>query len=220
MAKKLARTVKASSSKAKRKKVVTSRAKASSKVTAKEPIRPAVKPDPRFTQAVQNFESGMKALQEQKFDRAKGLLEKVIEGPSRELAERARVYLNVCSQQLARSSTSFKTPEEHYDYAVALMNRGDIDSARTHMEKIIKGTHKADYAHYGLAVLECISGKVEESLRHLEQAVKLNPSVRYQARNDSDFNNMADDPRFTELIYPEPTELLAAEGQAVTPKKR
>jgi hypothetical protein len=27
--------------------------------------------------------------------------------------------------------------------------------------------------------------------------------VRFQARNDSDFRNMADDPRFTELLYPE-----------------
>jgi len=26
-----------------------------------------------------------------------------------------------------------------------------------------------------------------------------------QARNDSDFKNMTDDPRFTELIYPEGT---------------
>jgi len=38
----------------------------------------------------------------------------------------------------------------------------------------------------------------------LNEAIKLNPSNRFQARSDSDFNNMADDPRFTELLYPEP----------------
>jgi len=35
----------------------------------------------------------------------------------------------------------------------------------------------------------------------------MNPHNRFQARNDSDFQNMADDPRFTELLYPEPGDL-------------
>jgi len=28
--------------------------------------------------------------------------------------------------------------------------------------------------------------------------------LRFQARNDSDFQNLAEDPRFTELLYPDP----------------
>ena len=39
---------------------------------------------------------------------------------------------------------------------------------------------------------------------HLDQAVKLNPVLRFQARNDSDFQNLAEDPRFTEMLYPDP----------------
>jgi hypothetical protein len=31
----------------------------------------------------------------------------------------------------------------------------------------------------------------------------LNARNRIQARSDSDFQDMADDPRFTELLYPE-----------------
>jgi hypothetical protein len=31
----------------------------------------------------------------------------------------------------------------------------------------------------------------------------MNPKNRLQARVDNDFQNMADDPRFTELLYPE-----------------
>jgi hypothetical protein len=34
--------------------------------------------------------------------------------------------------------------------------------------------------------------------------VSLNPSLRFQARNDSDFQNLSEDPRFTELLYPDP----------------
>ncbi|MBI2683299.1 MAG: tetratricopeptide repeat protein [Acidobacteriales bacterium] len=177
---------------------------------SKTPVKPTAKPDPRFTQAVQNFEAAMKALQGQKFDRAKALLEKVMEGPSKEHAERARVYLNICVQHLARTTTNFRTPEEHYDYAVALMNNLDYNGARSHLEKILRQHPKADYAVYGLAVLECLQSRVEESLRRLEQAIKLNPNNRIQARNDSDFVNMADDPRFTELIYPEPGEMASS----------
>ena len=164
----------------------------------------AAKPDPRFTQAVQNYETGLKLLQTQKFDKAKAALEKVLDGPSTELADRARMHINICNQQLAKTSTSFKTPEEQYDYAISLMNSGDYDDARNQLTKLVKNHPKADYGSYGLALLDCLTGKVEDALRNLQQAIKLNPANRFQARNDSDFSSMADDPRFTELLYPEP----------------
>ena len=160
-------------------------------------------PDPKYTQAVQNYESGLKALQERKFDKAKGLLEKVVAGPSKELADRARVHLNTCNQQLSRSSTSFKSLGEHYDYAVSLVNVGQYDEARSHMDKILKQDAKADFAYYGIALIDCLTNRSEDCLRNLNEAIKLNASNRFQARNDPDFKNMADDPRFTELLYPE-----------------
>ncbi|MGH8459273.1 MAG: tetratricopeptide repeat protein [Nevskiales bacterium] len=152
---------------------------------------------------MQNYELGLKAMQEHKFERAKGHLEKVVAGPSRELADRAAMHLHTCTQHLARSISSFKSTGEHYDYAVSLMNAGDFEGARAHLEKILKQDSKADFAVYGLSVLDCLMGRVEDSLRRLDNAIRLNSSNRLQARNDSDFQNLADDPRFTELLYPE-----------------
>ncbi len=163
-----------------------------------------VSDDPRFAQAVQNYEAGLRAMQEHKFDKAKGFLQKAAAGPSKELADRALVHLNTCNQHLERSATQFKGPEEHYDYAVSLMNLGDYVSAREHLEKLSKQVPKADYVAYGLAALDCLTGHLEDSLRHLDAAIRLNPSLRFQARNDSDFQNLAEDPRFTELLYPDP----------------
>ena len=160
-------------------------------------------PDPNFTQAVQNYQDGLRALQERKFERAKNLFQKVVASASKELADRAAVHLNTCNQHLQQTSTSFKTPEEHYDYAVSLINVGEYLGAREHLEKILKQAPNADYAYYGMAVLDCLTSHFESSLRHLSEAVRLNPANRYQARNDSDFRNLADDPRFTELLYPE-----------------
>src|SRR5437868_9832427 len=164
----------------------------------------SVADDPRFAQAVQNYEAGLRAMQEHKFDKAKASLQKVIAGPSKELADRANVHLSTCNQHLDRSTTQFKTSEEHYDYAVSLINLGDYVSAREHLEKLTKQVPKADYVAYGLAALDCLTGHVEDSLRHLDEAIRMNAALRFQARNDSDFQNLAEDPRFTELLYPDP----------------
>ena len=160
--------------------------------------------DPRFAQAVQNYESGLRAMQEHKFDKAKGFLQKVLAGPNKELSDRANVHLSACNQQLERVTNQFKSAEEHYDFAVSLMNVGDYVGAREHLDKLSKQSPKADFVAYGLAALDCLTGHVEDSLRHLDEAIRLNPSLRFQARNDSDFQNLAEDPRFTEMLYPDP----------------
>jgi outer membrane protein assembly factor BamD (BamD/ComL family) len=169
----------------------------------KAPAKKSPAEDPHYAQAVQNYEAGLRAMQEHKFEKARTHLQKVVSGP-RELADRASVHLITCNQQLEKVVTQFKSPEEHYDFAVSLMNVGDYVSAREHLEKLSKQVPKADYVAYGMAALDCLTGHVEDSLRHLDQAVRLNPVLRFQARNDSDFQNLAEDPRFTELLYPDP----------------
>ena len=178
------------------------------KTTPKKPVAE----DPRFTQAVQNYESGLRAMQEHKFDKAKGFLQKVLTGPNKELSDRANMHLNACNQQLEKVTAQFKSAEEHYDYAVSLMNVGDYVGAREHLEKLSKQAPKADFVAYGLAALDCLTGHVEDSLRHLDEAIQINPSLRFQARNDSDFQNLAEDPRFTEMLYPDPGAESSAES--------
>lgn len=178
----------------------------------KNTSKKAVNEDPRFAQAVQNYEAGLRAMQEHKFDKAKACLQKAAAGPSKELSDRANVHLQACDHQLERSTTQFKTPEEHYDYAVSLINLGDYVSAREHLEKLSKQVPKADYVAYGMAALDCLTGHVEDSLRHLDEAIRINPALRFQARNDSDFQNLSEDPRFTELLYPDPGAELASPG--------
>ncbi len=139
------------------------------KTTAKKPMNE----DPRFAQAVQNYEAGLRAMQEHKFEKAKGLLQKAVTGASKELADRVSVHLNTCNQHLERSANQFKSPEEHYDYAVSLMNVGDYVTAREHLEKLSKQVPKADYVAYGLAALDCLTGHLEDSLRHLDEAIRV-----------------------------------------------
>ena len=57
------------------------------KTSAKKPVTE----DPRFAQAVQNYEAGLRALQERKFEKAKTLLQKSYSGASKELADRVNI---------------------------------------------------------------------------------------------------------------------------------
>ena len=169
------------------------------KVTAKKQVAE----DPRHIQAVQSYEQGLRALQERKFDKAKGHLQKVLSGPNRSLADRAMVHIRSCDQHVDKAALQFKTSEEHFDFAVSLMNTGDYVAAREHLEKLLKQS-RSDYVLYGLAALSCLTGHVEDALKTLDEAIQANPALRFQARNDSDFQNLAEDPRFTELLYPDP----------------
>jgi tetratricopeptide (TPR) repeat protein len=160
--------------------------------------------DPHLTQLLQSYEGGLRAMQEHKYDKAKTLLQKVASGANREMADRAAVHLNACNQQLEKTATQFKTPEEHYDYTVSLINVGDYVGAREHLDALSKQVPKADYVAYGFAALDCLTGHSEDALRHLARAIEMNPALRFQARNDSDFQSLSEDPRFTELLYPDP----------------
>lgn len=172
-------------------------------MTSKPQVTQSANQDAAFAQAVQNYQDGLRALQERKFEKARTLFQKVAGAGQRELTDRANVHLNTCKQHMEQSRTVFRSVDEHYDYAVSLINIGDFVGAREHLEKILKEAPKVDYAWYGLAALECLTSHYEESLRALNEAIVLNAANRFQARNDSDFNNLADDPRFTELLYPE-----------------
>ena len=158
----------------------------------------------KYAQAVENYEAGIRALQERKYERARTAFHKVIEANIRELGDRARVHLSACDQMTTKSELNFKTSEEHYDYAVSLMNQGDYVGSREHLEKLQKTSSHKDHVLYGLATLDCLTGHLEDALRRLDEAISANSQLRFQARNDSDFQNLAEDPRFTELLYPDP----------------
>src|SRR5579863_2100741 len=153
--------------------------------------------------AVQHYQAAVQLLQQGKFEKALGLLEKLLPEAPVELQDRCRMYIATCRRQMEKGSLSFLTPEEHYDYAISQLNTGYYEEARDHFNRILGDHPEADYALYGLALLDSITGRSQDCLRNLARAIELNPKNRLQARADNDFQSMVDDPRFTELLYPE-----------------
>lgn len=159
--------------------------------------------DTSRAQSIAFYESALRLMQSGKYEEARVAFDKLLASGPGDLADRIRMYIAACLQQVAKGKNSFTSPEEQYDYAVSLLNDGHYEDAREHFLAILKTNDKADYAFYGLAVLASMTGDSHTCLEHLTEAIRQNPRNRIQARADSDFQDMADDPRFTELLYPE-----------------
>lgn len=159
--------------------------------------------DPAQAQVLADYESAIRLMQEGKFEKARSSFEKLLAAGAGNLSDRIRMYISASTAQLSRSKAIFSNHEEHYDYAVSLLNDGHYEDAREQFQEILKQNGEADYAFYGLAVLASMTGDSHTCLEHLTEAIRRNPRNRIQARADSDFQDMADDPRFTELLYPE-----------------
>ena len=149
------------------------------------------------------YESALRLMQEGKFEKAHSAFTQMLASSPSDLAERIRMYINACVQQISKGKNQFTTPEERYDYAISLLNDGNFEDARAELKQIIVQNKQADYAFYGLAILASMTGDAHTCLEHLTESIRLNGKNRIQARADSDFQDMADDPRFTELLYPE-----------------
>jgi tetratricopeptide (TPR) repeat protein len=151
----------------------------------------------------QHYQSAVQLLQQGKYEKALAAFEKLLPAAPAELLERCKMYINTCQRQLEKTKLAFLTPEEHYDYAVSQLNTGYYEEAREQFNSILAAYPDSDYAFYGLALLDSITGRTQDCLGNLARAIELNPRNRLQARADNDFQSMVDDPRFTELLYPD-----------------
>ena len=160
--------------------------------------------DPRVQEQLKIYDEALALFHQQKFSRAKQALEEVLKGPSKELADRARVHLRIVEQRMKpMPEQNPRSAEDHYQRGVAMMNIGRWDEARESLDRARKAAPKADHIHYALAALDCLTGEADSALENLKVAIQLRPENRYHARNDEDFAFLQEDPRFTELLYPE-----------------
>jgi len=171
---------------------------------AKARVMPPDPDAPAKQQQLKLYEEALKHFQQQRFQRAQQVLERVLEGPSKELGDRARVHLRICEQRISRlPAPTAKSAEDHYTQGVTLMNLGRWDEAREHLDRARKAAPKADHIVYAMAALDCLTGEADSAMLNLKIAIQLRPENRYHARNDEDFAFLQEDPRFTELLYPE-----------------
>lgn len=154
-------------------------------------------------QAIANYEAALHLMQKGDYKAAHAAFDQLLQSSPGALADRIRMYISACLLQVSKGKTTFESHEEQYDYAISLLNHGHYEDARAEFKTILAEHPTADYAFYGLAVLASMTGDSSQCLDHLKEAIRHNARNRIQARADSDFQDMADDPRFTDLLYPE-----------------
>jgi TolA-binding protein len=89
-------------------------------------------------QLVAQYEAALRLMQDGKYDKAHAAFDKMLASGAGELSDRVRMYANACLLQSAKGKNTFASHEEHYDYAVSLLNDGHYEDAREQFKLILK----------------------------------------------------------------------------------
>jgi tetratricopeptide (TPR) repeat protein len=150
-----------------------------------------------------NFEAAMKLFHTRNLSEARELFQQAVEGPERDVANRARMHIAMCDRRLQQPTVSLRTAEDYYNYGVALLNTRNVAEARIHLEKALLIAPAADHIHYALAAALALDGDSPGAYENLKRAIELEPRNRLMARQDADLAHLADQPPFDALLYPE-----------------
>ena len=153
------------------------------------------------TQAqLKSFEQAIRLFHAQKFAEALNLFTKAMDGPHREMAHNAQLHIRMCERRLATPSVELKTADDHYNYAVALINSRNLNTAQQHLETALKMDSSADHVHYALALCRGLSGDLQGAYENLRRAIELQPRNRIAARQDADFASFSGFPPIQQLL--------------------
>ncbi len=157
-------------------------------------------PEAVFQSAVKNYELGARAIHRQNFEKAKEIFEKLASSGVAGIAERSRVHLRLCEHKLSRPAPAPKKPEDLYTLGVGALNSRRFDDAIEYLNKAQKSAPKLEHVRYALAAAYSLRGDAESALQNLKEAIALRPQNRIQAKRDEDFQALAADARFRELV--------------------
>jgi tetratricopeptide (TPR) repeat protein len=181
--------------------------KAAPQKPAPKPKRPAPPPPPSPAQILaeklqQLYEEAIRLFYSQKYDRANALFQKIMQGPDRTLAHHAQVHANICAARLQRQpEVPLRTVEDHYNYAVTMMNVRKLEEATQHLETALRLAPQADHIHYALAATQALRGNPEGAYQRLKTAIELEPGNRQRARADADFLGIMGYPPVVALLH-------------------
>lgn len=163
---------------------------------------PAPVLDRRYQQALELFERAVKAMGKKDLERARDLLDKLLEehGDQQELVERARAYRVMCDR--GRRPPRPRSFEELLNYGVVLHNRGDFPQAVRFLQQALAIHPRNEGALYCLAAAQARAGDASAALKALRSAIHANPATRAQARRDDDFEPLRGAAEFQALVAP------------------
>ncbi len=153
------------------------------------------------------YADALASLNKKQYPKTQKLLSQIKKGFPTEIDVLARVdlLLRVCETRIdAAASKGPTSSEEAYDLGVLHHNQGLYDNALKLFEKAQKlGKGETDHIDYAIAATEASLGNIQSALKNLQSAIKSNPQNRIFARNDPDFEPLARNKEFEQVLSPE-----------------
>ena len=150
-----------------------------------------------FQGALQLLHNGEFAAARERFVR---IAESAVEEPA--LAQRSRSFAAVCERRLAAPATDPQTVDDLYYAAVLRSNDGRVDEAIALLDQALQQESGAARLLYARAAAWALKGNTEAAVADLRQAIAVEPTIRFQAINDSDFSQIREEPAFIDIIEP------------------
>jgi len=152
-------------------------------------------------QQLELFEQAMEAFRAADFAQALKVFEAVAQGPDGPMRHRATVHTRICRQRIGSGTVDLKTADDHYNYAIRLINDRRLSEASDHLEKALTLAKKpAAHVHYAMAVVAALEDDVDSSFDKLRHAIEIDPQQRLIARRDPDLAALAGAPPIAELL--------------------
>jgi len=157
-----------------------------------------------YKKAVSNFGSGIQLIRDGDYARAKNVFTEILDSVKDEpvLAERCRMYVVVCEQRMAPVTAPGSTADDLYYRAVMESNGGNPAEAIKLIDQALQQTPNSARLLYARASAWALAASADAAVSDLRQAIGLDPTLRFQAVNDFDFERIREEPGFIDIIEP------------------
>ena len=165
------------------------------------PVQEVVrKPSP--SGAMKAFEHAVRVFNKRLFEEARAMFENVITRYHAEVefVSRSQTYIQICNQKLVHHSATPRNADELYDRGVFALNIGDFQQAKSFFEKALRLKPDEPHLLYSLAATHAQTGSLEQAIDYLKKSILIQPRLKSQALNDSDFSGLRDNKQFQEML--------------------
>jgi len=158
----------------------------------------------KYEQALTTFGAGVELVQQGNYAKAKEAFNEVLDSVKDEpvLAERSRMYLEICEKRMTPVTEPGSSPDDLYYRAVLESNDGNTVEAIRLLDQAMQQTPNSAKLLYARSSAWALSVNADAAVSDLRQAIALDPTLRFQAVNDSDFERIREEPGFIDIIEP------------------
>ena len=149
------------------------------------------------------FDAAIKLFHAKNFQEARERFLVSMAGGDRGISHKSELHVRMCDRRLEEQAVVLRTADEHYDYAITLINERKLSAARQHLIKGLEQQPEADHIYYALALCDGLSGDLHGACENLKRAIEIQPRNRIAARQDADFAGIANQPPLDRLLFPE-----------------